>query len=76
MVSFNVSILFETPPNIDAQTSDVILDVKDILKYSNKIQGSVTVMTIQNGLHDLVLSAPPVRAEVYEKLFRWLDSNI
>ncbi len=62
--------------NIDAQTSDVILDVKDILKYSNKIQGSVTVMTIQNGLHDLVLSAPPVRAEVYEKLFRWLDSNI
>ena len=62
--------------NIDAQTSDVILDVKDILKYANKIQGPVTVITIQNGLHDLVLSAPPVRAEVYEKLFRWLDSNI
>ena len=61
--------------NIDAQTSDVILDVKDILKYANKIQGPVTVITIQNGLHDLVLSSPPVRAEVYEKLFHWLETN-
>ncbi|MEG0483119.1 MAG: alpha/beta hydrolase [Acinetobacter sp.] len=58
--------------NQDAQTTDVILEVKDIIKYGNKLQGDVTVMTIQNGLHDLVLSAPPVRAEVYQKLFGWL----
>lgn len=61
--------------NQDAQTSDVILEVKDMIKYGNKIQGDVAIMPIQNGLHDLVLSAPSVRAEVYQKLFTWLDQK-
>lgn len=59
----------------DAQNSDVILSVKDIAKYANKLQGDVTVMTIKNGLHDLVLSAVPVRAQVYQKLFAWLKDK-
>ena len=50
----------------------MILDVKGIQKYASKLQGDVTVMTIQNGLHDLVLSAPAIRADVYQKLFSWL----
>lgn len=61
--------------NRDAQTTDVILDVKDIVKYGNKLQGDVNVMTIQNGLHDLVLSAPDVRANVYAALFQWLEQK-
>ncbi len=61
--------------NKDAQTTDVILEVKDIIKYGNKIQGDVNVMAIQNGLHDLVLSAPDVRANVYQKLFQWLEQK-
>ena len=61
--------------NKDAQTSDVILSVKGIEKYAKKLQGDVTIMTIKNGLHDLVLSAPPVRAEVYTKLFTWLQQK-
>ncbi|CAM4361325.1 alpha/beta hydrolase [Acinetobacter pragensis] len=56
----------------DAQTSDVILGVKDIQKYAKKIQGDVTVQSIRNGLHDLVLSQKPVRDAVYQQLFRWL----
>lgn len=60
----------------DAQCSDVILSVKDIEKYANKLQGDVNVMTINNGLHDLVLSAAPVRAEVYQHLFTWLTTKI
>lgn len=58
--------------NHDAETSDVILDVKDIQKYAKKLQGDVTVITIKNGLHDLVLSAPLARQEVYSNLFKWL----
>ncbi len=61
--------------NKDAQTSDVILSVKGIEKYAKKLEGDVTIMTIKNGLHDLVLSAPPVRAEVYTKLFTWLQQK-
>ena len=59
-----------------AQTSDVILDVKDIEKQAKNLQGDVSVVTIQNGLHDLVLSAPEVRAEVYAELFQWLEQKI
>ena len=59
--------------NRDAQTTDVILEVKDIIRYANTLQGDVNVMTIQNGLHDLVLSESAVRAQVYNKLFEWLQ---
>lgn len=61
--------------NHDAQSSDVILSVKDIEKYANKLQGDVNVMTIKDGLHDLVLSAPSVRHEVYQQLFVWLKQK-
>lgn len=56
--------------------SDVILNVKDIRKYAKKIKGDVTIQSIHNGVHDLVLSAPAVREAVYQKLFQWLNSKI
>ena len=61
--------------NEDARSSDVILSVKDIQKYAEKIQGDVTISTIKGGLHDLVLSSPSVRAEVYKTLFDWLSNQ-
>ncbi|MCH7303784.1 alpha/beta hydrolase [Acinetobacter sp. NIPH 1869] len=57
---------------IDAQQSDVILDVNDMTQNAKKMKGDVQTLSIQNGLHDLVLSAPPVRAQVYKDLFAWL----
>ena len=57
----------------DAQSSDVILGVKDIAKYAKKIQGDVTIQSIHHGLHDLVLSQKPVREQVYQQLFTWLS---
>ena len=59
----------------DAQSSDVILDVKDIQKYAKKIQGDVTIREIPNGLHDLVLSEKTVREGVYQQLFSWLETK-
>mgnify|MGYP003581991586 FL=1 len=59
----------------DAQSSDVILDVKDIQKYAKKIQGNVTIREIPNGLHDLVLSEKTVREGVYQQLFSWLETK-
>ncbi len=60
---------------IQAQNSDIILDVDDIAKQAKKLQGDVTVMTIHHGVHDLVLSGPAVRAWVYQQLFGWLESK-
>lgn len=62
--------------NQDAQSSDVILDVKHISKYAKKIQGDVEIISIKDGLHDLVLSAKPVRTQVYQTLFQWLEQKI
>lgn len=39
------------------------------------MKGDVQTLAIQNGLHDLVLSAPTVRTEVYQQLFQWLDQR-
>lgn len=59
----------------DAQNSDIILDVADIQIESRKMQGDVTLCAIENGLHDLVLSKKPVREQVYDQLFEWLNSK-
>lgn len=61
---------------IDAQQSDVILDVKDMTQNAKKMKGDVQTLAIHNGLHDLVLSAPPVREKVYQALFGWLAEKL
>ena len=53
----------------------MILDVKDMTHHAKRIKGDVQTVTIQNGLHDLVLSAPPVRQKVYQDLFAWLEQK-
>ena len=61
---------------VDAQQSDVILDVKDMTHNAKKMKGDVQTLAIKNALHDLVLSAPPVRKKVYEDLFSWLEQKM
>ena len=61
---------------IDAQQSDVILDVKDMTNNAKKMKGDIQTLSVHNGLHDLVLSAPPVREKVYQDLFAWLEQKI
>ena len=60
---------------IEAQTSDIILNVADIQKYAEKIQGDVSIESIENGLHDLILSAKNVREQVYQSLFDWIKEK-
>lgn len=61
--------------NENAQTTDVILDVKNIEKYAKSLQGDVNVITIKQGLHDLVLSKPDVRQKVYAELSQWIKEK-
>jgi alpha-beta hydrolase superfamily lysophospholipase len=62
--------------NEQFQISDAVLDVKDIAKYALKIEGNVTIISIQNGMHDLILSRKEVRQNVYNQLFNWLNINL
>lgn len=53
-------------------TGDAILNVWHIRKNAEKIQGNVTIQTIDGGMHDLILSPVQVREKVYQDLFEWL----
>jgi alpha-beta hydrolase superfamily lysophospholipase len=57
-------------------TGDAVLDVQDIREYAQLIDGNVTIVSIKNGLHDLVLSKKSVRDQVYKKVIEWLNLQI
>ena len=52
--------------------ADTVLDVEQIASRATKLGRLVTVARIEGGMHDLVLSAPEVRAEVYAQMARWM----
>ena len=56
------------------QSADSILNVEHIREGSHHLGPNVTVREVRDGLHDLVLSRPDVRTQVFAELFRWLDS--
>ena len=43
---------------------------------AKKMKGDIQTLSVHNGLHDLVLSAPPVREKVYQDLFAWLEQKM
>lgn len=53
--------------------ADGVLDPADIRRYGCMLGRDVTCLKVYGGLHDLVLSAPPVRAALYAKIFAWLE---
>ena len=52
--------------------SDAVLDVKDIEKYGHKLAKDASVLTIPNGLHDLILSNKSSRDSTYRAFFNFL----
>ncbi|MCD0452773.1 alpha/beta hydrolase [Actinocorallia sp. API 0066] len=56
--------------------SDIVLDVEHIAKWSPGLGAHVTIVRIENGLHDLVLSAKPARDQVFTELGRWIDAYV
>lgn len=59
----------------EAQKSDVVLDVSDIKRLGVKLGTTVTAVQVNDGMHDLLLSAPPVRSAVYNYIFCWLQNK-
>ena len=55
--------------------TDSVLDVADIDRFSNGLGHDVTEVRIKGAMHDLVLSAKPVREKVYQELFMWLHAK-
>jgi alpha-beta hydrolase superfamily lysophospholipase len=55
-----------------AMTADTVLDVEHMSRWAPALGPDVTVETIEGGMHDLLLSAEPVRGRTLEVIDRWL----
>jgi len=53
--------------------ADVVLDWRDIARWSRTLGPRVTVLAFPGAVHDLVLSARPVREAVFTELFSWAE---
>lgn len=56
----------------DALTSDTVLDVEHMTRWAPSLGPDVTVEAIEGGMHDLLLSAAPVREQVLATIDAWL----
>jgi hypothetical protein len=51
--------------------ADIILDWKQVARWSRTLGPDVTVLQFSGGLHDLVLSRREIRDGVFSQLFAW-----
>ncbi|MFO6452144.1 MULTISPECIES: alpha/beta hydrolase [unclassified Aeromicrobium] len=54
-------------------TSDAVLDVRQIARWSGCLGGDVTSLQVRNARHDVYLSNDDPRAEAYRLTGEWLD---
>lgn len=54
--------------------ADTVLDVNRLARASVNLGRNLTLLRIDGGLHDLVLSAPTVRARVLALMERWVNA--
>jgi len=59
--------------SMHSDQSDIVLDWKQVARWSRTLGKDVTVMQLPGGLHDLVLSRREIRDEVFMQLFEWLS---
>lgn len=63
------------PTPYELRTSDCVLDVAHMWRAVPYLGQDVTLRTIPGGLHDLALSAPPVRADYERTVLDWITSR-
>lgn len=57
--------------SMHSDEADVVLDWRHIARWSRLLGPEVTVMQFPGALHDLILSPPAIREEVFRQLFAW-----
>jgi alpha-beta hydrolase superfamily lysophospholipase len=56
--------------------ADIVLDWRHIARWSRRLGERVTVLGFPGALHDVVLSRPEIREEVFRQLFAWAAEAI
>jgi alpha-beta hydrolase superfamily lysophospholipase len=62
--------------NESARSADSVLNVEHIARWSAGLGRLVTIARFEGGLHDLMLSAEPVRKRVLDEHERWLGAYL
>jgi alpha-beta hydrolase superfamily lysophospholipase len=57
--------------SMHSDEADIVLDWKQVARWSRTLGSNVTVLPFPGGLHDLVLSRAEIREEVFRQLFSW-----
>ena len=57
-------------------TTDVILDVRDMVARAPKLGPDVRLVRISGGAHDLSLSPEPARTRYIAAVLGWLDERV
>ncbi|WP_136193954.1 alpha/beta hydrolase [Actinomyces procaprae] len=60
----------------EARRTDTVVDADATARRAIGLGNLVTVARFDGGVHDLLLSAPPVREQVYSALRRWLRGYV
>ncbi|MFC5746941.1 alpha/beta hydrolase [Actinomadura rugatobispora] len=64
------------PGVADLSGADAVLDVEHMARWAPRLGRHVTLVRIEGGLHDLVLSAKPARERVFAELDRWITGYL
>lgn len=64
------------PDDDDVHSHDIVLDVPQIRRWSASLGPHVTYVAVDGARHDVVLSRPDVRAQVYDELERWVGAYV
>jgi alpha-beta hydrolase superfamily lysophospholipase len=59
----------------EAMVTDTVLDVEHIARWAPKLGRQVTSVAIAGGMHDLLLSAEPVRDKAFGEIDAFLDTH-
>ena len=62
--------------SMHSDEADIILDWRQVARWSRTLGARVSVLQFPGGLHDLVLSRAEIRDEVYRQLFEWMDASV
>lgn len=57
----------------EIMTADAVLDVQHMVRWAPKIGSQVTTLRVEDGMHDLFLSAEPVRTRALAEVNSWLS---
>jgi alpha-beta hydrolase superfamily lysophospholipase len=59
--------------SMHSDEADIVLDWRHIARWSRTLGDDVTVLAFPGAMHDLVLSRPHIREEVFRQLFAWAE---